>query len=361
MTLRVRSLRRNRKLNSKSNLDSAEGNNFRRTFSGLKVRHRRRWVWSTYIIVSLRVYRVITERLPRVKETVLTYATVLAYYLYLRASPKYAARPELLRLHPVFQRLLVLKQTLANLEDLDIGFSDSEEEDDDYEDEFSDDEDEIASEGMRDSLDGPLEGLEDGELGDLISGFSQPVIKVTEGTAMQPKKKKTVAKEKKKSQKIVYDVEEPTLLKSTGSASEQVGTTFTSDPYGEATTIGSADAADKSARKKALRFHAARIESTSHRRQNARNAMGGDEDIPYKVRRKEAEKNNKRHTNLGEGGEDLDDADPEPVPEKRKRSREEVDEEESDDDGYYSLVKKQKSEQKKQKKAVYDAEKEANR
>lgn len=291
-------------------------------------------------------------------QTVLTYATVLAYYLYLRASPKYAARPELLRLHPVFQRLLVLKQTLANLEDLDIGFSDSEDEDEDELDDFEDDEDLLAM--VKDWSAAPIDHLEDGELDDLIKGLSQSTAERAKRTEEPPKKKKKVGKEKKKSQKIVYDVEEPALLKASTNSSEQMDTMNSSDPFGEATSIGSADAADKSARKKALRFHAARIESTSNRRQSARNALGGDEDIPYKARRKEAEKNKKR-VNLGEGGEDLDDADPQPLPEKRKRSMDEENDEESDDDGYYSLVKKHKSEQKKQKKAAYEAEQDANR
>ena len=58
-------------------------------------------------------------------EALLTYATTLAFYLYLRASETYSQRPELLRSHPIFTRLLQLKQALVTLEDLDFDLSES--------------------------------------------------------------------------------------------------------------------------------------------------------------------------------------------------------------------------------------------
>jgi len=60
-----------------------------------------------------------------VLETLLTYATTLAFYFYLRASEYFSQRPELLRSHPIFGRLLQLKQALSTLEELDFHLSDS--------------------------------------------------------------------------------------------------------------------------------------------------------------------------------------------------------------------------------------------
>ena len=74
----------------------------------------------------------------------MTYASLLAFYLYLRASTKYSARPELLREHPILKRLLTLKQSLTTLEDL--GFNASDSEDDSGSDDLEDDEsDELDS------------------------------------------------------------------------------------------------------------------------------------------------------------------------------------------------------------------------
>ena len=64
--------------------------------------------------------------LYRFAEALLTYATTLAFYLHLRASPKYAQRPDLLRTHPILSRLLTLKQSLHTLEELDFAASDDE-------------------------------------------------------------------------------------------------------------------------------------------------------------------------------------------------------------------------------------------
>jgi len=54
-------------------------------------------------------------------------------------SEKYAAKPELLRQHPILKRLLTLKQSLSTLEELNFNFSDSEDEYD-FDDDLEDDE-----------------------------------------------------------------------------------------------------------------------------------------------------------------------------------------------------------------------------
>jgi len=131
--------------------------------------------------------------------------------------------------------------------------------------------------------------------------------------------------------------------------------------------LDSVDAEDKGARRKALRFHTSKIESASMRRANARAALGGDDDIPYRERKKEAEKKRKQKSNLGHGGDDLDDAEPEEPLRKRARGEGSEDgsggsgDENLEDDGYYSLVKKHKAEKKAAKKVEYDAMKEAKR
>jgi hypothetical protein len=60
-------------------------------------------------------------------ETLLAYASTLAFYLSLRASPAHAARPARLRAHAVLARLLALKRVLVALDALDFA-PDSDEE-----------------------------------------------------------------------------------------------------------------------------------------------------------------------------------------------------------------------------------------
>ena len=263
----------------------------------------------------------------------------------------------------------MLKQTLSTLEDLDIGLSDSEgdseEEEEDEEEEgeepFNTELEDFTMSKIDSWLSARDSGLDVGELDDYISGTSSMSSKKVAEKQKKRKKAKTKAP-KKSSSEITYDVEEPTFSKSSRTMSERKGGSAV-DIFGEATVLDNADAADKSARKKALRFHTSKIERASARREGARTAIGGDEDIPYKERRKEAEKRN-RPKNLGAGGDDLDDADPEPAGASRKRGRSEDDgsggDDDEDDDGYYSLIKRQKAEKKKQKKAEHDAIRDAN-
>lgn len=297
----------------------------------------------------------------------MTYAALLAFYLHLRASGKYSARPELLRQHPVLKRLLTLKQSLTTLEDLNFNSSDSEDEFDSEEDE----DDESMSDNALDEFDtwlaarkhgldvGELEGLEISNTPAIEKPKPKPKSKVD-----PPPKKKQKALNGKALPKIVFDVEEPTLPKA-GPSTTKKSQSSTADAFGfgEATALDDADVADKGGRRKALRFHTSKIESASARRQGARNALGGDDDVPYRDRKKQGEK--QKRSNLGAGGADLDDADPEPREQARKRGRDEESDgassAEDDDDGYYSLVKKQKNASKAEKKAQYDAVKEANR
>jgi U3 small nucleolar RNA-associated protein 3 len=313
-------------------------------------------------------------------ETLLTYATTLAFYLHMRATPKYAANPKLLQTHPVLSRLLSLKQAMASLERLDFGpNSDGDEgsediEEDDMrvlwgdwdlaemgEEEFR----ELMREAQELNVPQPLkkekkkntEGLPNGDSNHKKSKFGE----------------KEKQKKSKKSKKPVFDLEEPEFIPASAlngtasSSTKSKPSPHSISAFGEYTSLDATDAQDKSARKKSLRFHTTKIESASSRRAKARGAaMGGDDDIPYKARerakeaRLAAESARKLEKGLlGQGGEDLED-----VQEGRgvKRAREDEGADgEVGVDGYYELVKRQKRDQRDEKKVQYDAQKAAEK
>ena len=324
-------------------------------------------------------------------ETLLTYATTLAFYLHLRASPKYALNPTSLRAHPILPRLLVLKQALSALENLDFGpaASDISHLSDVGEGDFDMEEDMANVWGRP----GFRTILEDDELTELLrdaqlqspgpNGLDHPKEKKTkkrkekeEGT-----KKKDKKKEKKADKKTVFDLVEPEFVPSSSKSktfTPTAGLPFALSAYGEATALDEIDAEDKSARKRSLRFHMSKIESTAARRSHARHAArGGDDDIPYRERHKEREARLKREAEarlekglLGRGGIDLEDVEMESDgggknddqrKGSKKRRREEMEEgdEDAGESGYYELVKRQKKEKKEQKQAEYEAERAA--
>ena len=290
-------------------------------------------------------------------ETLLSYSTVLAFYLHLRASPKYAQRPTLLQSHPILQRLLTLKQALQTLEDLDFAGSDLE-----------DDEDEFMYMGMDGWDDKDIlskmdfdEDMDSDELADLLEDARQSSVKETpqpEPKAKKPpkKKRKTVEEKEPDMVKPVFDLVEPDFTPSKPSSRKRMDVD-TEDSYGEALALHTVDAADKSARKKSLRFYTSKIESTSARRQGARNqAAGGDDDIPYRERKKDRDSKLVKEAAIraqNEYGEPLNDEEPEPRV-GDKRSREEDDDGGESPDEYYELVKKKSKEEKARKKAEYE-------
>jgi U3 small nucleolar RNA-associated protein 3 len=274
------------------------------------------------------------------------------------------------------RRLLTLKQALITLEELDFAASEGEESEDD---DFSDDP--YGVEMKWDNLLGAAtsssslwqdiqrHGLDDDELDELMADAKQDELdSVTPRKKKKPntkeKKEKLPPKKKRKVDKEaaqpIFDLEEPEWVPSTKKSASRNKNSETEDAYGEATHLQDADAADKSARKKTLRFHTSKIESASARRNAARNqAAGGDDDIPYRERKKERDLRLAQETKnrlAKQGGEDLDDIDPEMPSDKRKRA-------DSDDDGsgdespdeYYELIKKKSSDKKAKKKAHYEA------
>lgn len=176
-----------------------------------------------------------------------------------------------------------------------------------------------------------------------------------------PKKKRKTEKESTSSLPV-FDLVEPEFVSSTTSDSAPM---MEDDAYGEVSALEHADAADKTARRKTLRFHTSKIDSSSARRQGARNtAFGGDDDIPYRERKHEREARLAKEAaarGAGKGGDDLDDVEPEPSSAASKKRQREEDEEEEDPAEYYNLVKKKTMDKKAQKKAQYEAEREALR
>lgn len=315
----------------------------------------------------------ITER--RFAEALLTYGTTLAFYLHLRASPRYTQNPALLRAHPILKRLLTLKQSLSTLEELDFALSDEEEDEDredlsDSESELEDlDDDDLLPLAAEPSPPGKTKkkGLDVGELEALLmdaegvwgrepnprKNTSKPATNGTAPAALTT----TVSEPPKKKRKTaapVFDLVEPSFAPSSSSSARVGGSA--ADAYGEPATLAAADAQDKRARRKSLQFYAARVENASARRAGARAAAGGgDDDIPYRGRERREKGADKQR---GMGGADLDGEEPD-MEKGRKRAREEEEEgeggEEEDGDGYYSLVKRKVKEKKELKKAEYEA------
>jgi len=282
---------------------------------------------------------------------------MLAFYLHLRSSAKYAQRPALLQSHSILERLLTLKQSLQTLEDLDFAVDDEED----------DDEDEYTGMSMDDMLaDGekvwgfqPDEGLDSDELDDLLNDAQNPIVETPAKTEKPPKKKRKTQTQAESSMiKSVFDLVEPEFVSSKSSSNRRHVANDGTDAYGEATALPSVDAADKTARKKSLRFHTSKIESASTRRQDARNhASGGDDDIPYRERKKEKDARLVKEAAIrakNQVGVPLDDEDPEPqTGQKRSRSDNEDDDGKSPDE-YYELVKKRSKEVKAKKKEEYE-------
>lgn len=257
----------------------------------------------------------------------------------------------MLQSHPILQRLLTLKQALQTLEDLDFASSD-----------LDDDEDEYAYMGMNGWEDDDIpsktefdEDIDSDELADLLNDAKQ----VPEPKAKKlPKKKRKTMKEKETDMvEPVFDLVEPEFTPSKPVSRRHQAADDLEDTYGEAMALHSVDAADKTARKKSLRFYTSKIESTSARRQGARNqAAGGDDDIPYRERKKERDARLVKEAAIraqNEFGEALNDEGPQPQV-GDKRSREEDDEGEASPDEYYELVKIRSKEEKARKKAEYE-------
>ena len=306
-------------------------------------------------------------------EALLTYATTLAFYLYLRASEHYSLRPDLLRSHPIFSRLLQLKQAVSSLEELDFHSPESDSGIGDSEDEsvsLKEEELEGASASLKRYRKGSRLTLDD--LAELLREAQEAMAPVKATTkpkdAASPLSMKEPPKKKRKTStptksSPVFDLEEPVYVPPKPRAPTRFPVSAGEDVFGDAVVLGAADAADKKARGRTLRFHTSKIESASARRQGARVALGGDDDVPYRERRKDKEARTQREAQAGkrgQGGDDLDDAQLAPRAIEVYRNGDEESAEE-DADGYYSLVQKRKRDQKESKKTAYEAAKAESR
>jgi U3 small nucleolar RNA-associated protein 3 len=315
---------------------------------------------------------------------------MLAFYLHLASLPE-DQRPNF-DTHPILPRLAQLKEGVAMLEDLDFDAASIDGEDEDEEDAegLDDEEDEdvvtgkaelmarlVGTTGMDwDDADVIWEGgeLEDGELDDLREDAAGELSDEDDDLDMEEEedeeeeeipKKKSAKKEKKEkkdkstgpsSKKSKFALEEPEFVPSGKNKQAARSRSDDDDAFGDATVLSAADSADKSAKKRSLRFHTSKIAATSARRAAAREArLGGDDDIPYRSKQAARDAVLQRNSAAGDGGEDLDGS--EWSEKDRKRAREVMEAEDAveADDGYYDLVKKRKTEAKQAKKEEYDS------
>lgn len=200
------------------------------------------------------------------------------------------------------------------------------------------------------------------------------VNKQSDVDVAEPPAKKRKTSKTKATPAPTFDLVEPEFVSSRPSSSKSNSTLTINDSYGDQTALTSTDIADKSARRHTLRFHTSKIESSAARRSGARAALGGDDDVPYRERRKEKDikerkerEKRKAGGKLGMGGDDLDDEEPE-TKEKKSRARgaDEENDGEGDTDmldgeGYYELVSKARKDKKEKKKKEHDEEKFASR
>ncbi|WWD18727.1 hypothetical protein CI109_103181 [Kwoniella shandongensis] len=352
-------------------------------------------------------------------QTLLTYATTLAFYIHLSSLPS-SSRPDI----PVIPRLLQLKEGIAMLEDLDFAAGSVSDgavvltnrdmlgEDEDDEEDLKDGKAELMKRmsevnGMEweDEADDlwQKEGLEAGELEALLRDAGDGDSDEEEEIKAMTKKSKKAKKGKKKvpvEEEEIDDFDDldlealiPTTTKKdkskkkvakkavsaasstpaftplaepeffTSSKKSKTSASDDADPLGDPTALADADYTDKQAKKRSLAFHTSKINSTLARRAEGRaNRMGGDEDLPYRDRRKARDDALKRNGGPRAEGEDLEDPSSLPVTKEKKRARDEVEDdgeggEGSGDEaeGYYELVKRRRTEEKEAKDAEHEA------
>lgn len=271
-----------------------------------------------------------------------TYVTTLTFYFHLRASPRYASQPALLSRHPILERVLKLKESLTNMEELGFALPTEEEiaEDEAEESEVEDDLEALWSgrpssksksrnffapdDEDGDEEEEELGDLDDDELAQLVadakaSSKEKRKAKANGGadrsadTKKDSKNKRKEAaagasskdsKKKEKKEKKHKASEAPLaglaadlssdplkLAPQTGKRKHSMpsstlgNTSSNGESYGEATSLSSSELEDKANKKRSLRFYTGQMDATAARREaGARERMGGDNDIPYRDR-----------------------------------------------------------------------------
>ena len=211
------------------------------------------------------------------------------------------------------------------------------------------------------------EGLEDGELEDLLKD-ADPLLLPLAGPSAKTKNSKrrgheekemvTGTKKKKAPKAVVTSkpftngvsyapLEEPDFNTLRSSAARNVAN---DNPYDDPTSLEQNDDADKQQRKRSLQFHTAKISATSARRQAARaQRFGGDDDLPQRNKQAARDAALRRSTQSSDLGEAPMDGSDDEMPRSTKKRRN------GTEDDYYSLVKRQKDEEKAEAMAAKEA------
>ncbi|ORY30608.1 Sas10 C-terminal domain-domain-containing protein [Naematelia encephala] len=335
-------------------------------------------------------------------QTLLTYATTLAFYLHIVSSQR---TPDI-SYQAILQRLLELKQGVSMLEDLDFAAGSVSDGDPllttALENEDDDEDDEELMDGKRELLAKMLAGgsgfdmedaddlwsresLEDGELEEIMMDMDADddeeaqlkdllLAAKKRGKAKKAKKSSLDGDKKKKKNKDKKDktdmtstsfatLAEPEFYSSTTAKKSKKSTPAIyndqDDTLGDPTSLLEADASDKAQRKRSLQFHTSKIAATSARRAAARaQRMSGDEDVPYRDRAR-ARDAVLRRNGVDAVGEDLpaggNAAEPEKYKKGKKRTAEDDEGDGDDAEGYYELVKRRRTEEKAAKVAEHEA------
>ncbi|GMK53783.1 hypothetical protein CspeluHIS016_0103690 [Cutaneotrichosporon spelunceum] len=314
-------------------------------------------------------------------QSLLTYATTLAFYIHLCALPE-DERPDLSS-HPVINRLLELKQGLAALEDLDFDAGSVSDKGPELFVRPDEDEDEDMAEAKRELMarmfagelpgaegmtldefdrmheedeeeDGNLwhqAGLEDGEVDGLLADQGEP-LKVKSKKEKGKKKERGRKKKSKDAQDEDEDVPtpvaftplaEPEFVATKKKSKKAPKLSAGDETLGDLLDLTDADAGDKEHRKRSLQFHTQRINSMANRRSAARERRaGGDDDIPYRSRQAARDAALRKNAPKGDGGEDLGGEWTESDRKRAREVRDEADEGPNEAEEYYDLVKRRK-------------------
>ena len=296
-------------------------------------------------------------------QTLLTYAPLLTFYLYLRASPQLAHDRDQLLKHPVLKRLVTLKEGLSRMEELGFGpgaQEETEENDEEREDinnmiKLWAQNKENANEDVDDSW--KAMPLEDGELDGLLGDESQPV-NVETGEKKKKKKSKKSKKNENDKPSVVHELDESQLEytpSSTITSKKSKINEGDDDALREADSLSTIDANSKKSNKKSLQFHTTRIAQAQNRRSGAaKTRAGGDDDVPYRERKKQKLE---KLTSSAQG----DELDSSEWTEHDEQARREIMDEGNNDgetnetgNSYYDLVSRSKKDAKAKKKEDYD-------
>ncbi|KAF8339980.1 Sas10 C-terminal domain-containing protein [Cantharellus anzutake] len=327
-------------------------------------------------------------------QSLLSYASVLAYYFYVRSTPvsgPTSDSPTYAKDVPqkVIDRLWQLKNALSILEDLGFSAIDDDDDDDVLGSQISEDDAQL----------GAKHHLSEQEIQALIAemeknkstidarndAHKQRLRRARERQAASSipdgvkNKSKVVAKSPPPKPKIAYDLEESEFIPSEPSKPSGPSNPHPSSPpieedlsaFGEATSLDPHIAKEKAARKNALQFYTAKIERGQRRREGKRrHALTGDDDVPYQ-NTKERQSSKKPAV----GGMELGGDDPHPgapsdasgvdTLNSKKRGRDSTDggavNADVDGDEHHELVKRQKRESKENKRAEVEARAEPQR